>query len=1310
MRVISLFLDISGFTAMTDSLISRGKSGTETLSQIINSVFKPLLSVVYAAGGFVTTFAGDAFTAVFPLEGTAVLSGQNNPDAKQVLAAAAAMLRQFHDKPLHRTPWGEFLLKAKVGIGCGSVQWGILQDDDSAGYYFRGPGIDSAAEAEHHCQPGDLAITADLEVDISEAGSELPRQLGNYLVLKPDFSRAASAEGGLSNDARAALEIGFPQETASLFMPLRFLPGGSGGEFREIVSVFISFDDRSIDLDTLFSSITRNVQRSGGYFNLIDFGDKGGVALVLFGAPVSLEFPVQQALDFTWNLRTEVPELRIGISRGPCYAGYVGSELRSTYTALGGVVNLSARLAMSAEGPEILVQESLIREVSEGYGFEALKPLTLKGFAEPQPLARFVKREHVASGSRETGVGRRTENELLSDAVQRLAQGYGFGTIIVSGEAGIGKSQLLSDVMSGLDEADRPHTIFLRYDDLNRGFLRPVADYIGGVLEEYQIDDAGRSPEQMQKAFEKLRLDLQAGDGVPDFLINEMNRALPPLMSMKDEWYPSEPSGAMSDYSQLDSQAQSDRVLEALIAVFSLMAIGSPRLIVVENAQDMDESSIELFNRLLSRAKELPISLLFLTRNEDFFARMTVPKSQFIRLQAFTRDEIAELVKKRFKLSGSGDLIDFLATRTDGVPLYLQELLRYLREKGLLYTEAETVRLRSVDASVLPSSLEALILSQIDRLPQKTKAVLSAAAVLGQRIEHPVLTEMIAILNASGDKSLPAGQQENKDILDALASASILNAIDDGVSEFTKSLLRDSLYKLQFDRRLQELHGAAADSLLSCYPEDADRSAQKAYHLERSDRPDEARKFYRLAADAALYNYQNSQAMRYLECILELSNDDREKAEVYLDMAKILEVTGDWDQARRRLELGVGLATISGEEGMYQQFFSMLGQISFRRGNTGQAKSYFEKALRRGEYDQVTEAMVEVRLGLARSLMREARNAEALSRLFESRDLAREKGYRAKEAQILYHLGQIYRSSGESERAVEALEESHRMFVELNLIREIANPLYDLGQIYMNSGRLGESRETFSKILETYSQIGYKSGLAAALINLGAIEDQVGNFQAASDHYRRSRNIAQEIEEAPALGYALFCLGSSAYKAGEYTQAISYLNDAFKIFRDIDLRTYFSYPLSYLVATNVRMGEVDQALDEAQELLKIIHELGEDGEHGRIFLSLGELFERKLPLSDKNKQSVKHIARLAGMKFVSAQALYRKAIEESRNPKYINTLIPALYSYGRVLMASADHAKRESGRTYVQRAVRECRSAGWESYLGRILKQFPEIE
>ncbi len=129
---LTMFVDVSGFTQMTQTLMNGGHEGAEILARILNDMFERMVDAVYERGGFVSVFAGDAFTAIFPLVNPAILEGMG---VLHVLACADDIQKTFEQYGIQTTPYGQFALQVKVGLSYGNVGWGVIGRSDKS-YFF----------------------------------------------------------------------------------------------------------------------------------------------------------------------------------------------------------------------------------------------------------------------------------------------------------------------------------------------------------------------------------------------------------------------------------------------------------------------------------------------------------------------------------------------------------------------------------------------------------------------------------------------------------------------------------------------------------------------------------------------------------------------------------------------------------------------------------------------------------------------------------------------------------------------------------------------------------------------------------------------------------------------------------------------------------------------------------------------------------------------------------------------------------------------------------------------------------------------
>ena len=439
LEAVTLFMDISGSTALTQTMMVHGKRGAELLSTILNRVFEPVILAVYAHGGFITGFAGDAFTAVFPMTQADV--------PLQAIRAADEIRQAIAYQSNQTTPLGRFYLEGRVGMSVGVVEWGIVGPGSQMGYFFRGAAIEGCGKAETLAAGGQVVVDARLGTLLESQGMRLiPHRDGYSRLAEPAQEKTQPIRNRKPTPRLAAQE---PQFAARFFQP-RLFENPLLGEFRNAAIVFINFESH-LRFKTLKRFVTQAIldaDRFEGHCSEIDFADKGGVLLFYFGAPVGHEDDVKRALNFILTFRERLAtekltdlKWRSGITYGPVYAGLTGTSFRGKYSLLGLTVNFAARLMDQAAWGKVYVSEIVSQE--KEFLFRLAGNFAYKGFSNLVPTYLFLgARPTFEKVFMLTMVGREAELQALLEAAAPIFEGQFAGAAIIYGEPGMGKSRL----------------------------------------------------------------------------------------------------------------------------------------------------------------------------------------------------------------------------------------------------------------------------------------------------------------------------------------------------------------------------------------------------------------------------------------------------------------------------------------------------------------------------------------------------------------------------------------------------------------------------------------------------------------------------------------------------------------------------------------------------------------------------------------------------------------------------------------------------------------------------------------------------
>ena len=1333
----SMFVDISGFTPMAEQLMREGKEGAEILSREINRLFAHLIESVHNHGGFITGFAGDAFTALFIA-----------PSPLQAVEAAREIQEQLTRDGLARTRFGEFQLYVRVGLSSGLVQWGVVgrgtapeiaESPALLAWYFRGPAIDGCALSEHHCERGEIVLDAAILAQFPE--SERP-------VVEPtdapDFFGLAQIPAATRRGLAAALSFvtrldqtetnTIRPEIAELFFPRSVLETTRAGEFRSIASVFVSFvapEDHAA-LDAFATSVRDCAARYDGFFNNLDFGDKGGTILLVFGAPVSHEDDPGRAADCALELHGLFGEqIRIGLATGIAFAGIAGSELRCTYSVLGDVVNFSARLMTAAPPGEIWLSTRTQATLGGNYLCDSRGAHTFKGKSEAESIVALTgkgERDFAVFDQIEF-VGRDAQTALVDARLDILRAGRPAGLVRILGEAGSGKSRLLHETYvrhnAGLD------FIFVHADGILRRSLNPFVAYFTAHFAARDTDDRtarrGRVDARLDELIAELR-SASEGDTGREHVARELDRTRSMFAAMVD----ADTTGTL--YERLDARARYENTLSAIKYYFHARALMRPTVLVLENLQWLDSDSQTVLKDTLHHADAQNLAFMTLVSSRyhddgglpEIALDAAVPAHD-VRLGALNVEAVSAISRARLAGPPASELLNFIEERTRGNPFYVEQFCAYLISNALV-VPAESGELRlGGDVIDLPGSINALIVARIDRLSAVLKEAVLAAAVLGQEFEVGVLAHLrgVNVRDAELKKLLAAGQRERiwapsddgaeHSIGDESASNPDAAGVDAGrrIWTFENALLQEAAYEMQLRDRLRELHETAANFLVEWYGASQLHAADIAYHYGRAENQSQARRYYALAAEYAHANYKADQAFRYYDQWLARAADDAERLEIFMRRARLLELLGRWPEAATLLEDGLRLAA---EDPTHARALGRLktnlGEIYQKQGQSENAARILHEAIAVATAQNDLVGLGEAHDVLGRTYWSLGQYDNALTCYAEGKQAKQETGDRRGYALNLYYTGVVYRDRNEYEQAMRYYTESLEIFEnELNDQRYATYPMYDIAVIYQYQGRLEQAREFFQKTHDRYEEIGYVSGISAALLNLGVIESRQGRYAAALEMYTASLEHARELGEQLAIAYALFSIGTAYYQLKNYEETTRYFEQSFVVMKSIAARGYYGYVLAYLTCTFARQGLTAKALNAGLQHLKNIRALGgSDVENGRTHLGIA-LALAGGKLSPKSRELIGTIGELTGLSPVP-EAYFEFAVDTARKAGYVITLAPALREYGRYLAGRAERAPwfAERAMNCLNEALQLATQAGLAGERDRVLADAAEFQ
>ena len=552
-----------------------------------------------------------------------------------------------------------------------------------------------------------------------------------------------------------------------------------------------------------------------------------------------------QAIDMQPGLRLEV---RIGIATGLVVVGdLIAKGASSRLEVIGETPNLAARMQAFAEPGTVIIASSTRRLLGNLFELRALGTRAIKGFNEPvevsvverpSPLASRFEAYHSAGLG--GFVGREHELERLSECKQRAWRGQG-QVVLISGEPGIGKSRLAAHFLNERVAAE-PH-IRLRYQCSPHHRASALHPVIAQLQRSAKLG-AGDSNDQRLRKLEALlgRSDLKTATLVPlfaDLLSIATDGHYPPL-----DWTP---------------QQLRRNTLAALIQRLQRLCADAPVVCIVEDLHWADATSLELLGLAVRLADQLRLLLVLTFRNEFSLPWMGPANLTTLELGRLKETDvqrmIAEVIGSRAVPS---ELVTQIAARTDGIPLFVEELTRTVLEMGFLEKGAGG-RYRmagSLPRLSIPTTLQDSLMARLDRLGP-AKEVAQVCAVIGREFSD-------VLLRAISDKD----DAELDARLAQLEAAELIfrsGAAPEAVYTFKHALVQDTAYESLLRSSRRRLHERIAAVLQEKFPDAAAAAPEiAAHHLTQAGLVEDAVEWWGKAGDRSLRSSAYPEAIAHL--------------------------------------------------------------------------------------------------------------------------------------------------------------------------------------------------------------------------------------------------------------------------------------------------------------------------------------------------------------------------------------------------------------------------------------------------------------
>jgi tetratricopeptide (TPR) repeat protein len=851
--------------------------------------------------------------------------------------------------------------------------------------------------------------------------------------------------------------------------------------------------------------------------------------MALFGAPIAHEDHARRAVLAALGLqkvlrehRAELGErhgvelrARMGINTGWVVVGGIGDQLRQDYTAVGDTTNLAARLQAITEPGTVLVSESTMRFLHGSVQMEALEPVHVKGKEAPIQAYRALSagslhsEQAILSGAvLSPFVGREREMGLLEELRERAAGGEG-QVLGIAAEAGAGKSRLLYEFRRRL--WDKP-VLHLAGRCISYGSGVPYLPLLYMLRNEWGIGEADAPALVAAKVRASLeRAGIQPEEALPYLL---------QLLGIREE------HDSLADLSAQAVQARTFHILRQLI-----LNAGRGRLVIlqIEDLHWIDQASEEFLAYLVEGLAAARMLLLVTYRagyrprwiEKSYVTQIALPK-----LSEPESRQVVDALLRRATLTE--DLVEVVLSKAEGNPFFLEELTRSLLE--------------SPDVSV-PDTIQGVLLSRIDRLPEVHKKLLQTASVLGREFD-------LALLLAIWEREASPGP-----VLADLKRWEFLR--EEPMSEepryfFRHTLTQEAVYQTLLMSRRQALHAAAGRAFERLYEGRLEEVYDHlAYHWSKAEDPGKAVFYLVRLAERAAAGYAHAEAVKALRQALEHAADlpveerDCRTIEVVLQLATSLLPLAELAETLELLDRYQEVLERVGDPALSGRFHFWMAHTHSYLGNQEEAARNAQRAIE--EARRCGDAGTEGKAWyvLSRDAFWAGRFSEGIQHGLQAVALLERGSNRWWQGQAYWVVGFHQYILGRFEEAFDAMARAEEIW------RALADP------------RLDPSWST------------------------GYFYASLGEWEAGIEACRGGLSRAQDpLNTAAALGF----LGYAWLEKGDLTQAIETLEESIRRMEQTGMRQLQGWFSAFLADAYLRASRLTEATDAAREALEVTRE------------------------------------------------------------------------------------------------------------------------
>jgi tetratricopeptide (TPR) repeat protein/KaiC/GvpD/RAD55 family RecA-like ATPase len=881
---------------------------------------------------------------------------------------------------------------------------------------------------------------------------------------------------------------------------------------------------------------------------------------------------------------------------------------------------------------------------------------------------------------------------VLKEAVYKAVHGEG-GLVFIHGEAGIGKTRLVRE-LGAYARSRGVQVLYGRCPALFR--MDGVPPYIiwKEVIKDY---------------LETCTLDQL--DRVIGFYPAEVAKLVPEL---------SQKLRTVPQSLPISPEQEQNRLFEAVTQFITNISLETPLLVVLDDLQWTDPSSLLLLHYLARGVQKTPLLLLGAYRSTDIdskhpltpvlaeLKRERLPQS--ISLKRMSREDNSEMIKQILEQDEvPPEFCRIVFEKTRGNPFFTEEVIESLKEEDVIYREEGAWKFKESSAIEFPESVKNILKTRFSRLDEDCQNVLTMASLIGNDF---TLEATCAVTGIEEDKLLK--------LMDKLFKTGLIKERvirGEGICSFADILVRDVIYEEISPLTRKKLHGVVGCALEAVYARAIDEHlGELASHFLESGDKDKALDYFLRAGEKARNIYANAEAISYFQSALRLLEEKRgeyrEKARVSETLGDIEKIVGEYDLCLKRWNEALQMWKQLDDKERTARLHRKMAETLWRDlGDTKKAQENFDEALKILEAQPENVELAALYEARARMSFFTEDMAKAQPLAEGALELAKKLSASEALANSYLDLGNVFGAEGEHEKALESIEKALKIALDngygtvaARAYNNLANELpaeenerrldcYEKGlELAKKAGHI-ENIAWFEGMLaamyfgmgnvdrtvtlaEEYDALSRKIGnlfnLSNSTLLLGCCYHVLGDWDKGEQYLKESLSISKKTNNVQSITNSYYWLGWSYYDKGEYAKAKEFFDELAEINEKRGSKankvSYSQFP----IVNYIELGEIDKAKILLDDLQKFAY----DKQNRQLIADEHAMRAMLLRAEKKWNESIE---------------LFEKSLQEHEalgaRQWNVYTLARYLYEYARVYLERNQEGDKEKGRDLLNQAL-----------------------